>query len=603
MTTQTVRRFYFYAAAFIGLQILAAGLRALIAVLLEYVFWSTSIGDPQQEIGRLSFSVAMLVVGLALWALHWTFVQRGRARVEEQRSTLRRLYLYAVLLIAAISLMFAGRTLLSGLFQATTTGPGELAQAIASVLINGAIWFYHWRVATGDRLVIEATGGPATLRRWYLVLVQAFGLSIAAYAAVDILHQLIMLLWEPPIGASTIPRISIAGLIAGLALWLPHHLWGQRLIRDQSPLRADEARSVLRQVYAAFAITFSAVAALGGLYVILGAALLAMLGSTDWSSVLREHPTAAATIIVALPLWHFHRVLLAEQARLTGLAASIETAQRIIGYLTAAIGLVALFFGLGGLLSTLLRLLLAPAALGLGWREPLSANLALSITALPVYALAARKVEQLAHSSPIEERTLARRVYLYAALLFGIITTIVAVVQLLRLILAAVLGLVEPDFGVEIGRWLGYTAIGAAIGFSHLLLVRRIGGAPEAGASLTLAVVSEEERRASLGASLGKELPEATLHIVTLGQPTELAAALQDADAVIMTLAAALDRGTADALTGFKGQRLLLATPTPDYTVVGSGRNDDALVRDAVRRLQPTPPHDTPPAPAAAEPA
>ena len=51
------------------------------------------------------------------------------------------------------------------------------------------------------------------------------------------------------------------------------------------------------------------------------------------------------------------------------------TAQRVFEYLMAAVGLAASFFGLGGLLATLARIVLAPDALGSGWRDPLSPKL------------------------------------------------------------------------------------------------------------------------------------------------------------------------------------------------------------------------------------
>src|SRR4051812_17000233 len=107
MNTLVVRRLYFYVAAFIGLQVLAAGLRMVIAVVLERAFWPGAVTGADFNVTRLSFSVALLVVGLPLWAIHWYLIQRGQTRAEEQQSVLRRLYGYAVLLVAMLSLLFA----------------------------------------------------------------------------------------------------------------------------------------------------------------------------------------------------------------------------------------------------------------------------------------------------------------------------------------------------------------------------------------------------------------------------------------------------------------------------------------------------------------
>src|SRR5918997_3163741 len=190
MATHVVRRLYLYAAAFIGLHIAAAGARQAIAALVERVFWPGTPGSTEFNVAWLSSSVALLVVGLPLWGIHWYVAQRGRIRPEEQRSTLRRLYGYAILLVAMLGLLFAARRLLLALFgvEDWDSGASTTAAALAAVIVHAAVWGYHWRVFNADRDASERTGGTATLRRWYLLLVQAFGLSMASYAAADLLH-------------------------------------------------------------------------------------------------------------------------------------------------------------------------------------------------------------------------------------------------------------------------------------------------------------------------------------------------------------------------------------------------------------------------------
>src|SRR3712207_8643184 len=50
-------------------------------------------------------------------------------------------------------------------------------------------------------------------------------------------------------------------LFRSFVFWAAHHLWARRLVVDRTPLQPDESRSTLRQVYAALAITVSALAA------------------------------------------------------------------------------------------------------------------------------------------------------------------------------------------------------------------------------------------------------------------------------------------------------------------------------------------------------
>jgi hypothetical protein len=604
MAVTIVRRLYFYAAAFIGLQMLAAGARELLGTLLERLLAPPALGPAEQAAVQLSASAALLLIGLPLWAIHWRVVQRGAARAEEQRSSLRRLYLYLVLLVAVLFVLFGLRALLDALVsgEGLSLVGDQLSTAIATLVVHGPIWLYHWRVAGQDRRDVEQAGGPATLRRWYMVIVQAVSLAVAAYAAVDLLSQLFQLLLTTAIGAASGAGAAVAGLVAGLAIWLPHHLWARRLVEAPSPLQADEARSALRQVYSALLVAATAIAELGGLATMVYAVLLAAFGETAWSAVIADHTQALGVVLVAAPLWAYHRRQMIEEATFSNLPARGETAERMFGYLMAAVGLVALFFGLGGLLATLLRMGLAPDVLGSGWREPLSLYLALALVALPVYALTMRSIERRVRGAPAEERALSRRIYLYAALLFGIVATVIAAVALVRLALEALLSAPEPDFLAEVGRWAGYTLVGGAIAVAHALLLRRGGAAQrETGAGMIIAVVADEPLRQALLTALGRELSEATIRSAGVGDPT-LAATLDGADVLIVRLADVLDGPLAAPARAFGGRRVLLAGQAPGYEVIGAHRREDALVREVIQHLRSAPQTAPvgPPAPQAA---
>jgi len=587
MATNIVRRLYFYSAAFIGLQIFASGLRRILSLLLERTFWPGAINSGELSAERLSFSVALLAVGLPLWAFHWIIAQRGLERPEEQLSTLRRLYGYAVLLVAALGALFAAYTLAGVLLTAQTYSPDQIAAAIAALVVDGAIWVYHWRVLAADRQLVERGGGQATLRRWYLLICEAAGLSLAAYAAAGLIGMLLRIgLQQPGIGNTRSIRDAVASLIVGFAFWLPHHVWGRRLLTAATPVRADEARSVLRQVYAALVITFSFIAALGAAALLLQTALLATLGGASWSEIVTQHTRAIGSLLVALPLWMYHRGQLAQQARLSQVAARNDTARRVIGYLTSAVGLAALYFGVAGLAGALLTIVLTPDGIGDAWREPLSWYLAATIVSLPVYIAASRSMERLAHGDAVEQRTLARRVYLYIALLFGIITTVGATVLLIRQLLEASLGAAEAGAAAQAGRSFAYAAIGAAVTWYHVVLLRRT-GAPAAGAGTgrTIAVLAADPLGSALLAGIKRELPAADVRRLDAAAPS---AALAGADTLVLALDAALDPQLA-ALRSFDGRKLLLPFAV-GYEVVGVREREDALIRSTLHMLRSAPP-------------
>jgi hypothetical protein len=336
-------------------------------------------------------------------------------------------------------------------------------------------------------------------------------------------------------------------------------------------------------------LAVTAVAGLGGATTVLYAVLLAGLGGEPWSIVIVGHTRALATVLVAAPLWLYHSRQLAAEARLSRLPTRTETAGRMFSYLMAAVGLGALFFGLGGLLSTLLRMALAPDVLGTGWREPLSFNLALTLVALPVYGATARAIERRVRGVAGEERALSRRVYLYAALLFGIVATVIAAVVLVRLLLGALLGTAEPDFLAEAGRWAGYALVGGAIVVAYVLLLRRGGAAGrETGAGTTIALLADEPLREALVAALAREWPEATVRSGGVDDPVP-AALLDGADVLIVRLADVLDGPLAGLARAFGGRRLLLAGQVPGYDVIGASRREDALVREVVQSLRAAP--------------
>lgn len=601
MAAQIVRRVYIYAAAFLGLQLAAMGALGMIGALLEQAFAPAALSGTQQAgmVYQLSLNLALLLVGVPLWLGHWTWAQRLQRHPDEQFSPIRRLYGYTVLLIAVLQLLFAIQQMLAALFglQEPFSVTSQAAPALGALIVWAAVWRYHWRIFSADRPLVEALGAPATLRRWYLVIVQAVSLAVASYAAVAMLHALFETAAAPTLGRSGVIA-ALPALIAGLLVWLPHHLWARMLILEPTPLRADEASSTLRQVYVALVITVAAVAGLGGVTVLLAAALLAAFGGSAWRVVIVDHTEALAVIVIAGALWWYHRRQLTDEARLSEVGTRVDTARRVIGYLTAAIGLGALFFGAGGLLSTLLRLAVAADALGTGWREAVSMYLALTVVALPVYGLTARAMERLVAGSPLEERTLARRIYLYAALLFGIVSTIVTGVLLLQRLLSAGLGVAEPGLAGDLARWLAYVLVGAAIaGYYTLLLRRSTTIRADTGTGMVIAILVDAPLQSSLVATIERELPGADVRIVDTSAAAQSGEALSTVDVLVITLRAALDTRIAELLGGFRGRKLLLATGVPAYELIGAQR-EGAILRETVRALRAgvqSPPPVTPP--------
>jgi len=506
----------------------------------------------------------------------------GRRQPDEQQSTLRRLYAYAVLLVAALGVLFA-------LLEALSSGvrwlggeasPAALIRPLVAASVGGLVWLAHWRIFGADREAVEQSGANATLRRWYLALMLWVSLAIASFGAGALAHALIQRYAFGAVGSLSELSELIAAMLGGLLIWLPHERWSRRLIRSPGPLQGDELGATLRQVYAALVVTLSLVAALTGLTALLAALLRAALGAATLAGALAVETRGVAALLVALPLLAYYWEQLAATARLSRAEERVGTARRLVSYLTEAVSLAALYVGLGGLIGTLMRLGLGADTLGDGWRTPLSWYVATAMVALPTYGLVSWRSEARLRGSPEEERALARRIYLYAALLFGVVATVTAATLLIRLLVVALLGQADPGWAGEIGRLAGYAALGAMVGVGYGALLRRAGAARgEAGRGRTIVLVADGALRKALEAAFARELPGAAVAAFGEGDSPERRAALDVADTLVLTLAAAGD----PALAAFRGRRLLLATPVPGATLIGARYGYGGLAREASR--------------------
>lgn len=585
MATRIVRRLYIYIATFIGLQMLAAGAGELLTLLGERLIGGAPLAAPELTTLRLGGSVALLAVGALLWAAHWTFAQRDARQPEGRGSALRRLYAYAVLLVAALGGLIALQGALTIALGGFGTGRQslQLLNPLISAGVSGAVWLAHWRLFSADRAEVEAAGPNATLRRWYLALTLWASLAMTVFGAGVLIHSLLQrFVFDAP-GTAQQLAMPAAALIAGFLLWLPHELWSRRLVRRPGPLQAGEQSATLRQVYTALVITSSLVAALAGLAALLAAGLRVALAAATWTDAFGEETRAAAALVIGLPVMLYHREQLLVTARLSGATAQVGTARRLISYLLGAVSLATLYFGLGGLMGTLLRLWLNPEVVGAAWRTPLSWYMAATLVALPVYWLATRNSEGLARANAEEQRTLSRRMYLYAGLLFGVIASVVTTTQLLQLLVVSVLGQGEQGVAGELGRLTGYTALGAGIAAGYGVLLRRAGLVRgTAGAGWSIMLVSAAPLRQVIAAAIAHELPGAVVAAFDEQDSPERRAALTGADVLVLALAAQGDA----TIAGFTGPRLLLATPIAGATLVGARREGSGLARETARTLR-----------------
>src|SRR3712207_4961414 len=168
---------------------LVAGLGGLIELALDLLTEAAlgpfaSIDDTSLR-GRVSYSGALVGIGLVGWLIHWWLAERPvrRGDAVERRSGIRKLFLYLVLFVGGLMLLFDGRQLLAdllaaafGQLRASQLVAGDVLQPLASLVVIGPFWAYYARIAARDRAILPEAGAGATLRRWCVYALAFVGL-------------------------------------------------------------------------------------------------------------------------------------------------------------------------------------------------------------------------------------------------------------------------------------------------------------------------------------------------------------------------------------------------------------------------------------------
>ncbi|NTU79242.1 MAG: hypothetical protein HGA45_07535, partial [Chloroflexales bacterium] len=418
----SVRRWYIFLVATISLQAVTWAVIALLRNVLGV--W----GERSTE--AIAFQVAVIVIGLPVYLIHWLWAQRLAAGDPEERgAVLRRLYLYgnmAALLAPGLGSAYELSRGLLGLllepgggwhggyaFGAEQSTVQGLLSSLIPILVLGLLWLYHRQVAMADGRAAPPTGNSALIRRLYLLGFSLGGLLMAAQGAVATMRWVLYQIGGGTAMAGGIALVDpLAGLLVGLPLWVLAWSQAQRLFHGPD---LGERESALRKFYLHAVVFFSALAAVGGATMMLAGLLRQAFGLEPQGDIRGPLPV----VLVAAVIWAYHSLTLRADAAVIAEAPRQAGVRRLSWYLVASIGLAAALIGLGSITSVLIRALGAPS-FGDDLREQLAWALAALIAGLPVWALIWRKAQGLAAldgpGGDAERGSLARRIYLYGFL-------------------------------------------------------------------------------------------------------------------------------------------------------------------------------------------
>jgi len=606
----SVRNWYIYLVSAISLQAVTWSTVNLLRNL--FIFGSEPIAA--------AFQIAVILIGLPVFLVHWLWAQRLAGRDNEERSgILRSVYLYGML--ASFLGSFIPNTFdlirsligVDGEAQAYRSADLPASEAIMfhgiAMLVLAGLWIYHQRVILDDSREIPISGSRAVVRRLYVLGFSAAGLVMTTHSIVRLIRWIMQQL-EGGMVQQAYLRVQLAEEISrlaiGLALWLIFWRWAQKLYHSGSE---EERNSVLRYFYLYGAIFIGVLNAVVHTAGILESLLHRLLGvpSTSSSSISQPLPI----IIVMGLLWAYHAYVLRQEIQKTGESTRQAGVRRLYYYLVAAVGLAALLVGLSGDISVLIRSL--DRGFGTGLKEDLSTFTAAIIAGLPVWLLPWRKVsiasQSLDEQGKQERKSNVRKGYLYFFLFIAVMTLLgSAVFIVFRLINMLLTG--DPVTLTELGQAIAYSLIAVGILLYHSSLLRsdrqrakieQVSVLEQAG--LVVLETGDSGYGKSVVNALRKEFPGLSLEPLVLPPTTaDVEGAEEHEDAIIEQLSNAslivgpslitvpglmVSTKIAEAVAASPARKLLAPLQTEGWEWIGVERADaETLARHTVQAVK-----------------
>ena len=473
-----LRRLYIYVVSAASLVVLAVGVAGLGTTYLLFLF-----NDQQAQFSRpvLASFAAAAIVALPVWAVHqWLARRFARRDPAERASAIRHLYTYwACLVFSLVFLDNLNNALTAALVYpldpsyVLPTGvdetPLQAAQSTWNALVALAIWLLHYRMAANDRAAVGEKGASATLRRWYMYAALLAGFITMLLGGSTALQ----LLWARALNSTLylyqVLSMPVAALVSGFTVW-SFHAWVVRSRHIE-----DDRKSTLRAVEGFLAVAFSIGFALYGGSQILYYSLARLLGVDNpggfGNDFLAGLGDPGSKLLVFSVAWLLVRSRLARDAS-TGEASRQAAIRRLYVNLASLFGMAAMAFGAGQILWTLAERVEAPL-IGVSpfdWRNPISLGLTLFVVGGAVWLAHWRSTPP-----PDERQSLARRLYLWAALLGSVLAGLGYGAALVYSVLQQLLQptpRLDDVSNLDFGHYLAALLVAFVVGVSHWRVMR-----------------------------------------------------------------------------------------------------------------------------------
>jgi hypothetical protein len=442
---KSIRRLYFYLVAFISIEVVVWG---LVGLLRSIVDASISAG-----IDTLAQALALILVGVPIFLIHWLWAQRASARDDEEKTaSLRAVFLYAILfgtLIPVVQnlLSFIDRSLI----QATGLGVERsfssfrnqtIADNLIAIIMNGIVAAYFWNILRNEWATLTDKENFSDVRRLYRYIWMLYGLLMVVFGAQQILR---FLFYIPGDVLGEMGREVVVNGTALLLIGTPVWFYSWRVIQDSLPDPA-EMGSTLRLIILYLLALGGVITVITTSAMLVNIILTSLLGGgTNFRDFVRE---IGGPISVGVPLgmiWAYYKYWLNRHIEAVGDKVRQAGMMRLYNYILAFIGLVVAFIGVATLFSFIIDMATYYSiSLSESLRNSLVTSLSSLIIGLPLWLIMWRpmQAEALAQGELGDHarRSIIRRFYLYLALFASVIGGMATAVGLVYQLIKVVLG-------------------------------------------------------------------------------------------------------------------------------------------------------------------
>ena len=442
---KSIRRLYFYLVAFISIEVVLWGLVGLLRSIAE----DTISGGAD----ALAQALALILVGVPIFLIHWLWAQRAAAYDEEEKTaTLRAVFLYAILLATLIPVV---QNLLSFIDRALVQGAGlgvgrafvlfreqTLADNLIAIVMNGIVATYFWNILREEWRTLPDQENFTEVRRLYRYIWMLYGLLMTVFGAQQVLR---FLFYIPGDVIGELGREVVVNGIALLVVGTPIWVYSWKVIQD-SLVDSAEMGSILRLSILYLLALGSVITVITTTFLVVNAIITWLLGA-DWT--FRDFvQRIGGPISIGLPLgmvWAYYGYWLKRHIEAVGERVRQAAMRRLYNYILAFLGLVVAFIGVATLFAFIIDMITGTGVLmSDSTRGTLATSLSSLIVGVPLWLVMWRpmQAEAMAQGEMGDHarRSMLRKIYLYLALFVSVIGGMAAAVGLVYQLIRVLLG-------------------------------------------------------------------------------------------------------------------------------------------------------------------